>query len=126
MTDLGHVLRRLRKSKRMSIYDVEKRTGLHFSSISKYERNERLPSLQVLKELAELYGVPLGNLVFQETTADIPPESLAAAALLVRRPDLAELFRLLQELSPEQAAGVRNLIRAFLGGDTGPATDADA
>lgn len=112
MSDLGHILRRLRKSKRMSIYDVEKRTGLHFSSISKYERNERLPSLQVLKELAELYGVPLGSLVTEETPGEVPPEILARAGVLVDRADLAELFDLLQGLTPEQVAGLRDFLRA--------------
>ncbi len=113
MSDLGRTLRRLRKSMRMSIYDVEMRTGLHFSTISKYERNERLPSLQVLKELAELYGVPLGSLVTEEGGADVPPDLLARATAMNVRPELAVLFDLVEEMTPEQVVGVTSMLRSM-------------
>lgn len=113
MSDLGRTLRRLRKSLRMSIYDVEMRTGLHFSTISKYERNERLPSLQVLKELAGLYGVPLGSLVAEEGGSDVPPDLLARATAMNTRPELAELFELAEEMSPEQLAVLTTMLRSM-------------
>lgn len=60
--DLGKRLRQLRERRGMSIYEVERRARLHFSTISKYERNERQPSIDVLQELAEVYGVPLAGI----------------------------------------------------------------
>jgi len=111
VADLGRTLRRLRKSMRMTIYDVERRTGLHYSTISKYERNERLPSLQVLKELAELYGVPLGSLVAEDGRAGVSSDLLLRATVLSHRPELVELFELAEELTPEQVNGLAAMLR---------------
>lgn len=60
--DLGKRLRELRERRGFSIYEVERRARLHFSTISKYERNERQPSIDVLQELADVYGVPLASI----------------------------------------------------------------
>lgn len=113
VSDLGRTLRRLRKSMRMSIYDVERRTGLHFSTISKYERNERLPSLQVLKELAELYGVSLGSLVAEESEGGLAPDLVARARAIGARPDLADLFDLAEEMTADQVSGLTAMLRSI-------------
>ncbi len=103
-SDLGRRLREMRLRRRLSLYDVEKRTGLHFSTIGKYERNERRPNLDVLRELASVYEVPLGELVSEaEDVAQYLPEDLRRGVrLLADRPDLLRLVRLARELRREQ------------------------
>lgn len=110
VSDLGRRLRDLRRRKRLSIYDVERRTGIHFSTISKYERNERRPSLEVLRELAALYEVPVASLVGDVTDLKgvLTPEQLRWLGLLDRRPDLARLLEAAAALSP---ARVEALVR---------------
>lgn len=116
MTDLGKRLRLLRDKRKMSIYDVEKATGLHFSTISKYERNERRPSLGVLRELAQVYQVPLGALLAEdgEAPGTIPlfPEE---AVLLQEREDLRELVELAARLPVEQVRKLSEFLRPLVG-----------
>lgn len=118
MSDLGRKLRQLRQSKNMSIYDVERATGLHFSTISRYERNERQPSLDTLRELAEVYGSSLADLIAdekREMTRQLPDDLAAKARLLLDREDLSALIGLLQQLPPEAIRNLLEFVRATRG-----------
>lgn len=118
MSDLGRKLRQLRQAKNMSIYDVERATGLHFSTISRYERNERQPSLDTLRELAEIYGASLAELIAdekREMTRQLPDDLAAKARLLLERDDLAILLGQLQTLPPEAVGNLNEFIRAVRG-----------
>lgn len=118
MSDLGRKLRQLRLAKNMSIYDVERATGLHFSTISRYERNERQPSLETLRELAEIYGASLAELVAdekREMTRQLPDDLAVKARLLLEREDLAALVGQLQQLPPEAVKGLLDFVRAARG-----------
>jgi transcriptional regulator with XRE-family HTH domain len=85
---LGERLRRIRQSRNLSLYDVEAKTGLHFSTIGKYERGERTPNLQVLRELAAVYQVSLSELLGEPSVDE--------------RPELVELMEAGRALAPEQ------------------------
>ncbi len=63
--DVGARLRVLREQRQMSLIDVESFSEGRFgpSTIGAYERGERAISLPRLHRLAELYGVPLAQLV---------------------------------------------------------------
>jgi len=104
--DLGERLRRLRFRKGYSIYDVQKRTNYHYTTISKYERNERMPSLEALRELAACYEVTIAELLAdeEELVESLPTELQKYASLLLERRDLAELLELLAQL-PERQVG---------------------
>lgn len=52
---LGPVLRNLRKQKKLSIYDVWNLTGIHFVSLSRYERGLRRPGRDTMAKLAACY-----------------------------------------------------------------------
>ena len=104
MADLGKRLRELRKRKQLSIYDVERHLGIHFSTVSKYERNERRPSLETLRELAALYEVPLGSLLTEAQDLDelLTPDQVRWLTLLEQRPELGRLLDVLAGFSPER------------------------
>jgi transcriptional regulator with XRE-family HTH domain len=62
---VGELLREVRKQRRLSLQDVEARTGEEFkaSVLGAYERGERALSLPRLDRLAEFYEVPIGRLL---------------------------------------------------------------
>lgn len=114
--DLGGRLRELRRKHNYSLYDVERRIGLHFSTIAKYERNERQPGIDVLKDLAALYEVPLGALL---TDVDDLAELLTERqrrllTLLDRRPPVAQAVERLARMSDGQVEALVGLLDAVL------------
>ncbi|MFO7941766.1 MAG: helix-turn-helix transcriptional regulator [Bacillota bacterium] len=115
MEELGGRLRRYRERAGLSIYDVEKMVGKHFTTISKYERGERQPSVRMLRELAEIYEVPVGRIVadVEESTDLVSEEVIVAARLLERRPDLMELLPELECLDPVQIDALHAFLRSI-------------
>lgn len=111
--NLGQRLRELRERKGLSIYDVEREVRLHFSTISKYERNERQPSLDVLRELAAVYGVPLSSLFVEtnELRELLPANEVEWLDSLRQNETLAELLGLARELSPFRLRALVDFLR---------------
>jgi transcriptional regulator with XRE-family HTH domain len=56
-------LRRVREHRAMTIIDVAEQTGISKSTLSRLETGQRRPTLELLLQLAELYRVPLDELV---------------------------------------------------------------
>ena len=100
MGSLGDRLRRLRLERNLSLYDVERLSGFHFTTIGKYERGERRPSLEVLRELARVYQVPLSELL-EEGKEEPPRQRIQEALELLSEEEVellaALLFRLLSD-----------------------------
>lgn len=115
MSNLGKRLREVREQKKLSIYEVEKRTGLHFSTISKYERNERTPSLSKLMELARAYQVPAGALITKEEDllAFLPDDLINYARVLQQRRELLTLVELAGRLTRDQVGHLNSLLRSL-------------
>ena len=59
-------LRRLRERRRISRRVLSELCGLSRNMISRYERGERVPPSDVLKLLADLFGVTMDELWGQE------------------------------------------------------------
>ena len=55
-------LRELRKERNETIQEMGKRLGMNPGSLSKYERGERNPKLDVLVHICKAYGVSLATL----------------------------------------------------------------
>jgi transcriptional regulator with XRE-family HTH domain len=62
---VGDRLRAIRKQKRLSLQEVEARSGLEFkaSVLGAYERGERAISVPRLQRLAQFYNVPVDQLL---------------------------------------------------------------
>lgn len=56
---IGHKLKVLRKTKKMTQQEVADKLGIKRATISNYEINRRTPSLTDLRRLSEFYGVGL-------------------------------------------------------------------
>lgn len=65
---LGARLRAIRMQQHLSLHGVERKSGGKWKAVvvGSYERGDRAVSVQRLSELAEFYGVPVGDL--------LPPE----------------------------------------------------
>lgn len=56
-------LRRLRERKELSIRDLAKVTGLHWTTVWKIETGRRAPTVATLKKLARALGVQVADLL---------------------------------------------------------------
>jgi transcriptional regulator with XRE-family HTH domain len=56
-------LRRVREQRAMTLTEVAERTGISKSTLSRLENGQRRPSLELLLPLAQVYRVPLDDLV---------------------------------------------------------------
>lgn len=69
---IGKRIKDIRESKKLTLRDVEKRISLTNSYLSKIERGEKKPNLEVLSEIASALGVDVMR--FLDDTHHIPTE----------------------------------------------------
>jgi transcriptional regulator with XRE-family HTH domain len=63
LESVGPRLRKVREQRGVTLTDVSGRTGISKSTLSRLENGQRKPSLELLLPLAQLYRVPLEELV---------------------------------------------------------------
>jgi len=61
-------LNELRSSKKITQENLAKELGIAVSTISMYERGERIPSLEVLEKIADFFNVDLDYLLGRRNT----------------------------------------------------------
>lgn len=91
MYDMGARLRTLRKAKGWSQETLGRKLNKTKSVVSSYEANLRTPPLDVLTDLAALYGVSLDYLAGVEGRAMLPAEGLTTAQTELVRTIILEL-----------------------------------
>src|SRR6202040_3269818 len=69
---IGERLRALREQKKMSQRDIEKRTGLLCTYISRVENGHNLPAIETLEKMAHALETPLYQLFYD---GDEPPKA---------------------------------------------------
>ena len=67
---LGERLRMIRKEKNLSQVDIEERTGLQRSYVSRVENGHTVPSVETLEKIARALEIPLYQLFYE---GDQPP-----------------------------------------------------
>lgn len=119
--DLGKRLRQLRLLRNYSLYDVERAVGLHYSTIAKYERNEREPALDVLRDLAALYRVPVAALVsdMRDFKDILSEEQIFWLSAIEGNPRLGELLTYAARAPGEAVSAVLTLLAPYAGGGAG-------
>lgn len=60
---LGREIKNLRSKLKLTQMDLAKRLGVSRSAINMWEHDDRKPSIPVLKDMAELFGIELMNLL---------------------------------------------------------------
>ena len=81
MFDFGLNLKRLREEKGYSQAQLSRKLNVSKSSISKYESNQSMPSVETLTKIALIYGVSLDYLVGIEKNKTISVEGLTSRQL---------------------------------------------
>jgi transcriptional regulator with XRE-family HTH domain len=71
---IGERLRALRKSKKLSQGDIEKRTGLLRCYISRVENGHTVPAVETLEKCARALEIPLYQLFFDGDKLPIAPD----------------------------------------------------
>ncbi len=73
---IGDRLREMRKEKKLSQGDVEKRTGLLRCYISRVENGHTVPAVETLEKLARAFEVPLYQLFYEGEAPPVLPNLL--------------------------------------------------
>ncbi len=81
MFDFGLNLKELREAKGYSQSQLARKLNVSKSSISKYESNQSMPSVETLTRLALIYGVSLDYLVGVEKNKTISVDGLSSRQL---------------------------------------------
>jgi transcriptional regulator with XRE-family HTH domain len=103
---LGARLRSIRAQQHLSLHGVERKSGGKWKAVvvGSYERGDRAVSVQRLAELAEFYGVPVGELLPREHVPASGTSGLAKIVLNLER---------LQNLPIEDAAQLARFVAAI-------------
>jgi transcriptional regulator with XRE-family HTH domain len=98
---VGPRLRALRVRRNLTLNEVSASSGVSASTLSRLESGQRRPNLELLLPIAQLYGVPLDDLVGAPRTGDPrihlrPIEHAGMTAVpLTRRPGGVQAFKML-------------------------------
>ena len=105
---LPDLLRRHRREVRLSLKEAGRRLGVHFTTVSSWERGRSEPGIEMLGQLSKLYGVPVADLLGagRERPPRRPYQSLspgAGEAILKTLEELRLAASLAAELAREGA-----------------------
>ncbi len=59
MDTVGKRIREIRKKNKDTLEDLGKKIDFNYSNLSKIERGDRNPTLEILRSICEIYDVPL-------------------------------------------------------------------
>ena len=104
---IGRRLKRLRQDRNWSQAQLGRQIGVHQKQISGYERGVHVPSTDVLVRLAQVFGVSLDYLVFDDRD-DAP------AYVDIADRDLVSLLHALDQLAGDDKNIVRGVLHAFV------------
>lgn len=98
MSRLGAYLEKLRGN--LSLFDVQKGTGIHRFAVSKYETGKNIPPPDSMKKLAEFYEISLIELqkrYFEDLFFSSPEQKDAMTACVIENTPKEELLRLISQ-----------------------------
>ncbi len=110
--NLGEAIKNIRQAKGLSQGEMQKRTGILRSYLSRVENGHTIPSLATLQRLASAMGVTLAD--FFSPDGKPSAESLAVAAAQANDPasqHLAELKTLLPQLTTQQRDQLLDMVK---------------
>lgn len=63
---LGNIIKKLRVEQKLTQKDLAKKIGVSESAVSMYERNEREPNMEIIKNIANVFDVEINKLYEDE------------------------------------------------------------
>lgn len=105
ISKFGDNLKHIRTEKNISQQELADSIGSHATHVSRYERNLTVPSIDVVKKIAEALGISIDLLVFgKEQSIDN----------MVNDKELISLFKKVQTLPDKQKDTVKDFLSAFV------------
>jgi transcriptional regulator with XRE-family HTH domain len=98
----GQKITQIRKEKKLSQVDVATAVGVSRDAISKYERDDIIPSVENAKKIAQTLGVSLDYLVSQEDNVEVVDT------------DMLNRMKEIQRLGNDDKNTVTKIIDAFI------------
>ena len=96
----------LRKEHNLTQKELASMVGVHFSHMSRYERGISLPSIDVVKKLAQMFHVSADYLLFDESQAMVPAN--------IADQELLQQFERLSRMSEREKAAVKTVLEAMI------------
>jgi transcriptional regulator with XRE-family HTH domain len=117
-TDLGHEIRNLRKTKKMTLMECARRSGLSVGFISQVERGISVPSIKALQDLCHAIGVPIGWFFAADDSDASDSNAIVVRADRRRRIDYGNLGIVDELLTPSLTGQLELLYCRFEPGAT--------
>lgn len=102
----GDNLKRIRTEKGISQGALAELLSMHAAHISRYERNSTLPSIEVLKKIADALNVSIDELVYGKQDEKVKSK--------LNDSELLSMFNRVQSLSKTELNCVKSLLKAYI------------
>ena len=99
---VGKVLKELRLGRGYTLVQLEKKSGVSYVQITRYENNKSMPTGKTLKKLADALEVTVGDITEKNQEE-----------VLIKDEDLEEKFKKVKNIVPENSASRLALSRIF-------------
>jgi transcriptional regulator with XRE-family HTH domain len=102
----GDNLKRIRTDKNISQQELADIIGVHYTHVSRYERNLAQPSIEVVKKIAEALDVSIDTLIYGQQDEK--------AKNNLKDADLLNLFTKVQLLDKQDLNAVKSMLKAYV------------
>lgn len=106
MNTFGDNLKNARTKKGISQSQLAELIGIHSAHISRYERNQTVPSIDVVKKFADILEISTDMLVYGSEDEK--------AQSKIKDSELLNMFTKAQLLNEEERKCVKSLLKAYL------------
>ncbi len=96
----------LRKERNLTQKELARIVGVHFSHMSRYERGISLPSVDVVKKLAQMFHVSADYLLFDDSQAMVPAD--------ITDQELLQQFERISRMSEREKTAVKTILEALI------------
>lgn len=114
MQNFGEILKEHRVARGLTLKEIEYKTNINNGCLSRWERNEVLPSIQSCIQLANFYGITLDELLgFDESYAQVPTTTATPMGAPALPSDEQNLLNVYRNLSPEMRDTLWSLLNTW-------------
>lgn len=106
MTSFGDNLKKLRTERKLSQGELAGLVKMHPTHISRYERNQTNPTVDVVRKIAQVLRVSADQLIYGETNQ--------MAQQMISDNELLQMFSQVQQLTDTDVACVKSLLNAYI------------
>lgn len=113
MKKVGERIKKLRKQHKHTLQDLGDKLNFNYSNLSKIERGERKPSLDLLEQIADLYNVSVSFILDEELT---PQERDFMSDLDLTDDELIEKYNLIvdgKKVSDKEIKMMLSVVRSL-------------